>query len=107
MRLPRFSVRRLMVAVAMVGVILATILGVERRRVAFQRLRWWYQGQASVYYSKKFDAERNTLESNRRSTDTVSELQLLEDYYWAMAGKYELAADRPWLPVAPDPPKPK
>jgi hypothetical protein len=40
MKLPcvRFTVRRLMVAVAIVGVLLATVLGLERRRGWLQRL---------------------------------------------------------------------
>jgi hypothetical protein len=33
-------------------------------------------------------------------------LQRLSDYLSRMKLKYEIAADRPWMPVAPDPPAP-
>ncbi len=39
-------------------------------------------------------------------TDQVKGMQRLSDYLSRMKVKYEIAADRPWLPVAPDPPAP-
>ena len=38
--------------------------------------------------------------------NNVKELTALVDYYWKLAAKYEKAQKKPWLPVAPDPPKP-
>ena len=84
----QFTVRRMMVAVAIVGVVLGGAEMIRRRRTDFivRSTQWrWSENVALrgrapvrfVYYSRR------------------------------LAEKYEHAARYPWLPVAPDPPEPE
>jgi hypothetical protein len=99
MRLPRvqFTLRRLMVAVAIVGLTVGIGIEGERRRSRFLRIAIDHSHQAIL----------------RLSGNTWSPLRMVEmqkayaHYHDLMAQKYKRAARYPWLPVAPDPPKPK
>jgi hypothetical protein len=95
MRLPRlrFTVRRMMVAVAVVGILLGTM---TVRRGHSLRLATYHQGQVKRLYDQYGEAENFF---GRASGGILwhSELQ------W----KYERAARYPWLPVEPDPPEPE
>jgi hypothetical protein len=90
MRLPRvrFTVRRLMVAVAVVGFALASLTlsaNYSRRADYFASLQpEWVSWQSG---SHSFRAKW--------------------DYWVEMEHKYRRAARYPWLPVAPDPPEPE
>ena len=96
---PRITVRRLMVAVALLAAVLG--LGVEskRRQERFAALAAYHAGfyRGSIFIggtpedSKEFHA------------------WLISDFDWhaTMAEKYRLAARYPFLPVLPDPPEPK
>lgn len=80
MRLPRFTVRRLMVAIAVIAFFLATGLLLNDRRGRFALL-------ANDHGLKAIEAKR-----------PARHLALYE--------KYIDAAHHPWLPVADDPPDP-
>jgi hypothetical protein len=88
MRLPRwrFSVRRLLAVVAVLGLILGGIDTIRRRGSHFQIL--------SAYHWNKCPSRFGGYDSPH--------------YQWhsSLAKKYRLAASRPWLPVAADPPAP-
>ena len=121
MRLPRvqFSVRSLMVAVA----IAAMILGLLERRARFARIALAHQmergtmgvsdlemyllltpSQANVDWSpSEKEAARKAQEKWDRS---VLALREFVDYHSQMSYKYERASGRPWLPVASDAPTP-
>jgi hypothetical protein len=77
---PRFTVRRLMVAVAIV----ALPIGLWGRSMAFARI------------AREHAAREKDFADARASS-----------YHWNLAVKYERAAMYPWLPVAPDPPEPQ
>jgi hypothetical protein len=83
MKFPRFTVRRLMVAVALVAVLIGTARVLDGRRRRFARLANDY-GLKAIEDRKAGRAGRN--------------LQQFE--------KYIYAAHHPWLPVEPDPPGP-
>jgi hypothetical protein len=96
MRLPRFrfTVRRLMVLVAIAAVISALGITVERRG----RFGWIAVGH------------RAHVPKHMPPTKPVG----MDDTVWcpiewheSMARKYEYAAHHPWLAVAPDPPEPR
>jgi hypothetical protein len=105
MRLPRlrFTVRRMMVAVAVV----AFLFGAEATR-----RRW--ESLASTYRTKAVSFEHRALVSRHsRDHEAVLEndpeqrkLKRIEDHYVALARKYQYAAHYPWLAVEPDPPEP-
>jgi hypothetical protein len=81
MKLPRvrFTVRRMMVAVA----VLALAVG------------WWKQG------------ERRRARFRALAIVHLIEANEPTDYHGRTAVKYMWATRYPWLPVAPDPPEPK
>jgi ribosomal protein L17 len=115
--LPRFTMRRLMVAVAIVGIVLS-IESMRRRSSECRliadesvdtanalvghcrevnRMIEWARSEGTADY-KKWAQE---LETDNNAT------RKLEQFYRDLAAKYERAARYPWLPVAPDPPEPE
>ena len=110
MRMPRFrfTVRGMMVAVAVVAVPLASMAVIERRRAAFERAASYHDGQIIGKILPNHPPP-----SYRFSTVRFDTLQPLSDreirrnhWHGDLYIKYVLAARRPWLPVAPDPPEP-
>jgi hypothetical protein len=119
MRLPRpgFTVRWLMVAVAIAGV----LLGIER----FRRLSNEYESRAHWHaYHEASNCEEyssclySTNDSNCWIDLSIEELKArdgvlfkppdrLAIYHHRMQHKWRRAARYPWLPVEPDPPEPK
>ena len=95
---PRFTVRRLIVAVAVVALIIGTIKLVEQRRLALSR-------ESLTHRYLRY------IESYRwRSTSADPDAQLPPQRYRyekIMDEKYTYAARYPWMPVMPDPPKPE
>jgi hypothetical protein len=81
---PRFSLRRMMVAVAIVGV----VFGVLVRAARFQQVSDYHRGRI-ILISPPDPRVHVTL------------------YHMQMANKYSYAARHPWLPVTPDPPEPQ
>jgi hypothetical protein len=104
---PRLTVRRLMALVAIMGVLLGTILGVERRRATFRRLHRHYETEANLLLLKRTDNVDSPFYSRLNWGESIAKRRRLEGYYWSMTVKYELVIERPWLPLAPDPPEPE
>jgi hypothetical protein len=92
MRMPRFrfTVRRMMVAVAIVG--LASGVLIERHR-RFDRLA---KEHINEYWKYVPEDELRPREPNPEA-----------DWHLIMYFNYDHAARYPWLPVAPDPPEPE
>ena len=93
MKIPRFTIRRLMIAVAVVGLIAGVLIDRERRfrEMADRHWKLWLENPASVVDS------RIPNEAHARQSE----------HHRAMREKYERASRYPWLPVAPDPPEPE
>jgi hypothetical protein len=98
MRLPRvrFTVRRLMVAVAVAAIVFAACIWMHTRAVRFRRAAQSYREQLTEYMRRPTARRRGHHIPDRR----------VVRYYVGMAEKYEYAGRHPWLPVAPDPPEP-
>jgi hypothetical protein len=93
MRVPRFRIRTLMIAV----VVVALMLGVAR-------MTWLsieYRRRALDHGSIRLDMQ---VPMDARTSDWVRRFHV---YHQAMREKWERAARRPWLSVEPDPPEPK
>lgn len=97
-RLPRvcFTVRRLMIVVALAALLLGVrgwcvVRSARFREMADRHFRSWLDNPSSVIDSRLPDE----LEARQ------------SEYHLAMRGKYLRAARYPWLPLAPDPPEPK
>ena len=102
MKLPRarFTVRRLMVVVALAATVMGSVTYLKRRSVQFR----------AIYLKQAFKAEEwhylwGKLET-RRDSRSVNPFTKYK-FHNFMAEKYDLAARRPWLPVNPDPPEPE
>ena len=91
---PRLTVRRLMILVALAGLIAGGWVEGERRRVRFR----WYE----IEYSNRLWDYR--LEHNL-ADDPPDPARLA--WHVTMYHKYEFAVRYPWLPVWPDPPEPE
>ncbi len=88
----RFTVRRLMVAVAIIALILWSMRMYQLSRE--------YRIRAEDYRSHGHNAAVIYYRTNR------SWGYRLRDHYWRLSEKYDRAARYPWLRVAPDPPEP-
>ena len=107
MRVPRlrFTVQRMMTAVAVVAILFGMAAGLWRRHVSFKRL--------ADGYAKKVDDEAmrgSTIHHLRYQSEPERSTEdgqfRLAEYYDELKVKYERAAARPWLPVESDRPPP-
>ena len=108
MRLPRYRLRTLLIAVAVAALGMGTIVGLARRRE-------YYLRQAAHHRKLSDDAQLYAMSIERRylhwrpSEPELAEMAAYErrsDYQAALQAKYERAARYPWLPVEPDRPEP-
>ncbi len=90
MRPPRVTTRRLLALVAALAVILGILMTLHRRRERFRALAAEHFSAINAVYFGDADAPRLT--------------GAAAGYHRELSSKYQAAADRPWLPVAPDPP---
>ena len=99
MRLPRvkFTLRCLMIAVAVAAIVLGGGLGIPRNRAR----REWLAGfhRAST---------QSLMKNAEPGTSEIKDPAIRAKLRWheAMGEKYGWAARYPWLPVGPDPPEP-
>jgi Tfp pilus assembly protein PilX len=113
MRLPRvrFTMRRMMVVVAVIAMVMGTVAGLQRRRESFERRAQMFARRASAAIMDE-QAYRTSRRSNRPGSPfyydnrTTGAYSQLVEHYDALRVKYERAAARPWRFVATDPPEP-
>ena len=104
----RFTVRRMMVAVAIVGVIVGGWIEIAkgRRRARFDELSQEYYLRmlncSVITYSGPGGAHFEELVKAKEARNAKPLA-----YYAEMFRKYRSAARYPWLPVAPDPAEPQ
>jgi len=91
----RFTVRRMMIAVAIVAALLGWL---GERRARFLRLSAHYGRLAKSYLDLQPDPQPGEY------PDATGWRQII--WSWGLRSKYERAARYPWLPIAPDPPEP-
>jgi hypothetical protein len=106
MRLPRvrFTVQRMMAAVAVAAVFLGLIAKFpdwsDRRRHRFLITRDEYSLDCQTLVSRDRIAIQSAHVEGRVDPRLLSHFRFMKD-------KYEAAARYPWLPVWPDPPEPE
>lgn len=99
MRIPRFRIRTMMVAVAIAGL----AFGTDR----LARRRAYYDQRAEIWQERADDFVTGTGVCLREELDRPGMYMKLYEHNLALAKKYREVARRPWLPVEPDPPQPE
>jgi len=110
MWLPRvqFTVRRMMVAVAVVGLLLATGMWAAKMWRLSRGHRAITSSHATLEAEVRFwVAEWERCPGSALRTQMMGEQARKADNSRRMMLKYDRAACYPWLPVAPDPPEPE
>jgi hypothetical protein len=121
----RFTVRRMMVAVAVVAVGLGIRAQLARRHkwsrfyeikaARLERSVTAYRGYAAISHEQWLADCRDVGEVNRKGGETWGPRRYMPEpafarrmaVHWGMiAQKYHRAATEPWWPVEPDPPPP-
>ena len=115
MRLPRlhFTVRWLMVAVAIAGLLVSFVV-LLRRRAHYQVQMALHRDQEESYLEiarvvgQRLEQLEGAGRQNMGGQLRVygESIRAQAEYSAAQRAKYQRASDRPWLSVAPDPPKP-
>src|SRR5262249_21597887 len=114
-QLPRMTMRRWMIAVAVVGVPTAAIIASDRQ--AERRDLLLYRARPHTETARKYESSTPAIIAHLGCPKAIyqrAELRHLLEiqprriaYHEAMARKYRDAARHPWLPVEPDPPEPQ
>jgi hypothetical protein len=99
--MPRFTVRRLMIAVAIIGLALALAVMLKRSG-EFRAL-----AEKQAYYEAGSLAYADDARGEGGDPQRVARGEQMAAYHRALKAKYERAARYPWLPVEPDPPEPE
>ena len=113
MRLPRFRLRTLLVAVAVAAAAMEAVLMLQRA-AAYRRLAERYaerermhRDSAALATAEAEDlAERGSADGASLWRDRADDNAAKAARSAELSRKYRRAAARPWLPVAPDPPPP-
>ena len=105
MRVPKFRIRTLMIAVAVLGIAFGGLAGLQRMDQRRQRLRALAQN-----HLQRGIVNRLTLEglvAHGAAKADIERYRMRTEYHHALNLKYEYAARHPWLPVSSDPPEPR
>ena len=97
-KMPKFTIRRLMIAVAIAGVGLGWHHWMHLRAAKFQsRANWHFLRWRTLCDPIPV----------QEATKPGWKFPPRVGYHFTMFMKYFNGADHPWLPIAPDPPEPK
>lgn len=116
MRLPRYRLRTLLVALAIAGLTLGIVSELIVRRDRFRELAADHASQVHgvVGVHENFGRTRMGRFTwlDRTTGEDLSEqqrhrIQLRNQWHHSLSQKYLTSAASPWLPVGPDPPEPE
>ncbi|AGA28447.1 hypothetical protein [Singulisphaera acidiphila] len=106
----RFRMRGILVAVAVVGILLGLHQWMSRRARRFHAISESHRSRLSLVISGPVTSEGDFLGVPSvldRDLKTVSRHRARKElWHYTMSVRYKRAAERPWLPVPPDPPEP-
>ena len=114
MRRPRIRIWMMIVAVATLALSLIAFVVINNRRTRFAKQSAFHYASVGhrVLLSRGHvrGADGHMFHRyNYKLTDSLGKdlSQEKSDWHKAMGEKYKFASERPWMPVAPDPPEPK
>ena len=105
MRVPKFRIRTLMIAVAVLGIAFGGLAGLQRMAQRSQRLL-----ALARNHRQRGVVNRLTLEglvAHGAAKADTERYRMRAEYHRALNLKYDYAARNPWLPVSSDPPEPR
>lgn len=105
MRVPKFRIRTLLIAVAVLGIAFGSLTGLLRMDQRRQRLRVLAQNHRQQGIVNRLKLEGSVAHGAEKA-DT-DKYRTLAEYHHTLTLKYEYAASHPWLPVSSDPPEPR
>ena len=97
----RFTVRRLMIAVAVVAVLLGGELLRRKRADRLERLAW-LAGRERMLLANRHDPSLEIAAGNLKHGKPMGVEEALQEIA-KQRRRFEYAAAHPWLPVPPDP----
>jgi hypothetical protein len=100
-RFPKFRIRTLMIAVAVLGIAFGGLAGLQRMDQRRQRLR----ALARNHLVNRLAMEG--LVAQKTAKADTERYRMRAEYHHALNLKYQYAARHPWLPVSTDPPEPR
>lgn len=104
----RFTVKRMMVAVAVVGTLLGVWAGLERPRDTLKRVAYSHKGRIiglAIGRNPPWGVDLFSLSPGGRRI--TPEERCWDEWHLDCYRKYMLASQRPWMPVEPGPPSPE
>jgi len=106
----------MMAVVGVLGLMMGLALGIQRRGESFRKLAAYHEESAYLIFERagmpgfcnngQSQSETEIEQAYARHGLQVWQNYQAAKYHNLMADKYELAADRPWLPVGADTPPP-
>ena len=105
MRVPKFRVRTLMIAVAVLGIAFGGIAGLQRMNQRMQRFHALAREHRHREIVNRLTVQGLVMQG--AASPGVERHRVLTEYHKALKLKYEYAASHPWLPVSSDPPEPE
>ena len=105
MRVPKFRIRTLMIAVAALGIAFGGLAGLQRMDQRRQRLL-----VLARHHLQQAVVNRLTLQgsvAHRAAKADTERYRMRAEYHHGLNLKYKYAALHPWLPVSSDPPEPR
>jgi hypothetical protein len=105
MRVPKFRLRTLMIAVAVLGIAFGSLAGLLRIGQRTQRFRAVAREHRQREIVNRLTVQGLVMQG--AASPGIERHRVLTDYHKALNLKYEYAASHPWLPVSSDPPEPR
>jgi hypothetical protein len=102
----RFTIRRMMIAVAIVGLTLG-LAGLWRRSKDLRRLAEEHDNLEQSILPVVIDAASTPSDPRLPQGASIRSLLCQAEYHRKLSRKYWRASARPWLAVEADPPEPK
>jgi hypothetical protein len=102
----RLTVRRILVALAVVAVLMSLVQAMRRRSDFFEQRARTFAGKVGAAYMDEQNYRTSRGVFGLYDPRTTAAYYQLVEHYDALRLKYERAAARPWWFVSPDPPEP-
>ncbi|AGA28342.1 hypothetical protein [Singulisphaera acidiphila] len=105
MRVPKFRIRTLMIAVAVLGIAFGGHAGFQRMNQRMQRFLFLARHHLQQGVVNRLHLEG--LVAHGAAKADIEKYRMRSEYHHALSLKYKYASRHPWLAVSSDPPEPR